>query len=165
MYMLPAPFHPLVRGYQKCLASVFTQNGTFRAPYRPQYNIFLILRPPKQGPQKRTPSFYKLLHVPYGHIGPPSRCGSSSLLPEVDCDGDACGMGSSHHRGPVLRKPRYDQNPSSYLWLAGKEGMEKKVETTIVGYMGTMTTLNLSFPVLRCRKLSLGRASKDRASG
>ena len=25
----------------------------------------------------------------------------------------------------------------AYLWLAGNEGMEKKMETTIMGYIGT----------------------------
>ena len=32
------------------------------------------------------------------------------------------------------------------LWLAGKEGMEKKMETTKMGYLGTTTRIYLFIP-------------------
>ena len=33
----------------------------------------------------------------------------------------------------------------SYLWLARNEGMEKKVETTIMGYIGTTIAIHSMF--------------------
>ena len=35
---------------------------------------------------------------------------------------------------------------STYLWLAGNEGMEKKLVTTIVGYIGTTRRIHSFIP-------------------
>ena len=36
--------------------------------------------------------------------------------------------------------------PYSYIWLAGNEGMEKKVETFITGYIGTTIRIHSFIP-------------------
>ena len=36
--------------------------------------------------------------------------------------------------------------PYSYIWLAGNEGLEPKVETVIVGYIGTTIRIHSFIP-------------------
>ena len=41
---------------------------------------------------------------------------------------------------------REGSSPLTYLWLAGNEGREKKMETTIMGYIGTTVRIHFFIP-------------------
>ena len=45
----------------------------------------------------------------------------------------------------IMRQHGTDQQ-FPYLWLAGNEGLETKMETTIMGYIGTSIRIHCSIP-------------------
>ena len=49
----------------------------------------------------------------------------------------------------LLRHPRGQMGGElTYLWLAGNEGIDKKMETTIIGHLGTTVRIH---PFIPCK--------------